>query len=98
MAELKDKLITVESAKVIHDSLNSKFDNVIYSSEDDSEASSVPVNADTLGGTPASEYATKEYVASEYTTKEYVASEYATKGYVTTAINEALGVIENGTY
>lgn len=88
MAEVKDKLITVESAKAIHDSLNSKFDNVIYSSEDDSEASSVPVNADTLGGKPASEYVTKEYVASEC----------ATKNDIVAAINEALGVIENGSY
>lgn len=91
MAELKDKLITVESAKVIYDSLNNKFDDVVYSDELDSlmqnllysdesnpEADVVPVDADSLGGTPA--------------------SEYATKGYVTTAINEALGVIENGTY
>ena len=58
MAEVKDKLITVESAKVIHDSLNEKFTGVVYSNEEDVNTSAETINADTLSGKPASDFAT----------------------------------------
>ena len=52
--------------------------NLVYVSEKNQESAVVPLNADTLGGKPASEYATKNDIVS--------------------VINEALGVIENGSY
>lgn len=50
-------------------------------------------------------YATREYVESNYANFQYVdgsidsaLNEYATQKYVTTAINNAIGEIENGSY
>ena len=47
------------------DELNEKFTDVVYSSEEDGAETTVPMDADTLGGLPASEYATSNYVKNE---------------------------------
>ena len=41
---------------------NINIDDVIYAGDEGVDASTAPLNADTLGGKDASEYATKEYV------------------------------------
>lgn len=72
------------------------------------------INADTLGGRAASEYATESYVddkiseaqlgnevdLSEYAKKSEIpdVSAFQTAEQVSSLINEALGVIENGSY
>lgn len=56
MAEVKDKLVTVESAKIIHDSLNNKFIDVVYSDEEGVYAPAEVINADTLGGYSSSDF------------------------------------------
>ena len=48
------------------------------------------INADTLGGKAASEYATKDEIPD--------VSAFQTAEQVSSLINEALGVIENGSY
>ena len=59
------------------------------------------INADTLGGLAASDYATKEYVIAEYATLEDISelqNNAVTEEQVADMINSALGVIENGSY
>ena len=46
-------------------SLNAILENMVYTGEAIDRAEQVPVNADTLDGRPASEYATKNHVAAE---------------------------------
>lgn len=80
------------------------------------EGEANPVNADTLGGISASDYATESYVNDKIAEAQFgggsgvVLSDYAKKSdipdisafqtaeQVSTLINEALGVIENGSY
>lgn len=59
------------------------------------------LNADTLGGLAASEYATKEFLIAEYATLEDISelqNNAVTEEQVSNMINSALEVIENGTY
>ena len=48
-------------AKAVGDALS----DVVFSDEEEGETASVPLNADTLGGRPATEYATQNFVATE---------------------------------
>lgn len=80
LEDIKDKVDNIDFS-------NLDLEGVAYVG-DTLDSAVAPINADTLGGRPASEYATKEYIASEC----------ATKNDIVAAINEALGVIENGTY
>lgn len=59
------------------------------------------LNADTLGGLAASEYATKEFLIAKYATLEDISelqNNAVTEERVSEMINNALEVIENGTY
>lgn len=65
------------------------------------EGSANGINADTLGGLVASEYATKEYLIAEYATLEDInelQNNAVTEEQVANMINSALEVIENGSY
>ena len=46
------------------DELNEKFTDVVYSSEEDGAEATVPMDADTLGGLPATDYATESEVTA----------------------------------
>ena len=72
--------LTTADQVVLEDNnrLNFALEHLVYVDEEHQESAVVPLDADTLGGKPASEYATKNDIVS--------------------VINEALGVIENGSY
>ena len=88
------------------DGVSQDFDDVVNGTPNG-------INADTLDGKLASEYATKNYVLAEieeaqlnsggsvdlsnYATKDDI-SAFQTAEQVSSLINEALGVIENGSY
>ena len=101
----KTKAITNDNNENLEDILNS----VIYSSEDDTSGDVVAsINVDTLGGYPAENYATKNYVSAKIAEAQLSGgagdgsgidlSGFATKEYVLAMINEVLGGIENGAY
>lgn len=80
--------------------LNALLTNMLYAGSNGGATSTIPVNADTLGGRPAADYATQNFVTNKIAEAQLDGGEsgsvdlsgYATKDYVDDALNNKLDV------
>lgn len=63
--------------------LNVLLEHMVYSDPEDMEIAATPINADVLGGFPASDYATKTYVSNKIAEVQLEGSDVDLSGYVT---------------